>query len=206
MTDGQPTGIGGSPATAVGPPRAADSAPASASPFPRHACRGIVGTAALAGALGAWFCSRDWDLAAGERWGGAAIGMLLGLVLGLQVVRMRDPRKRRTDPAAFLTSARWMLALGVISSSLAAALLFLLLISGEGASLVLILVLPLTALCWLIGGRMVSAAAQRALREIKAGQRPETERSLVGLALTLSRLPDVAFLGLLLWLVVAILS
>ncbi|MFN0068067.1 MAG: hypothetical protein ACKVYV_10570 [Limisphaerales bacterium] len=127
-------------------------------------------------------------------------------MLGLQVVRMRDPRKRRTDPAAFLTSARWMLALGVISSSLAAALLFLLLISGEGASLVLILVLPLTALCWLIGGRMVSAAAQRALREIKAGQRPETERSLVGLALTLSRLPDVAFLGLLLWLVVAILS
>lgn len=206
MNDGHPTDTGGSPATAVRTPRAADSASASASPFPRHARRVIVGTALLAGALGAWFCSPDWDLAGGERWGMAAVGMLLGLVLGLQVVRMRDPRERRTDPAAFLTSARWMLALSVISSSLAAALLFLLLISGEGASLVLVLVLPLTALCWLIGGRMVSAAARRAIQEIKTGQRPETERPLLVLALTLSRLLGLVFLGLLLWLLVAILA
>ena len=204
MNDGHPTDGGGFLATAVGTPRAADSAPASASVCSRRTCRVIVGLAALAGALGAWFCSRDWGLAAGERWGLAAIAMLIGLVIGLQIVRLRDPQARRRDPAVFLTHPGWMLALSASASAVVAVLLGLLLISGEGVSLVLILVLPLTALCWLVGGRMVSATARRALQEIGAGRRPETERPSLELALRLSRLLGIAFLGLLLWLLLAI--
>lgn len=203
MTDQPPTDPENAGTGVVGQSPAMDEVPARAAPRSKRVRRVIVATAMVVTTAGAWLLTRDWGMDAGEAWGPPAIGMLIGLVIGLQIIRMRDPVARRKDPAGFLTHAGGMLALSVISSALAAVLLALLLISGEGASLVLIPVLPLTALCWLMGGRMVSGAARRALQEIGTGRRPEAERPTLELALTLGRLLGVAFLGLLVWLLLA---
>ncbi len=110
------------------------------------------------------------------------------------------PPGSRPPVALILTITAWGLALlgaGLVSSWGW--------FDGEGAGLALLLIgLPVLAALGMLGGPTASQAARRALREIEAGERPESDRNLASLALGLSRLTTLALGGFLLWLLVRV--
>ncbi|HRI12034.1 MAG TPA: hypothetical protein PLX89_03425 [Verrucomicrobiota bacterium] len=191
------------PETAVGKRQlfAVDLPPGSEAQTSKVSRRVIVGIATLVGAGGAFAWFRNWS--------SAVIGILVGLVFGLQIVRMRNPDKDDFGLPKFCSKPVWVMALSVVAwAAVSVVWLGSLLagwLRGEGAGLLLMfIVLPLTTFFWLIGGPMVSQAARHSLRQIGSGRRPETDRATVRLALTLSRLMSLAFFSFLLWLLVSL--
>jgi hypothetical protein len=136
---------------------------------------------------------------------GALAGFLVGRTIVQIVCPVEDARRAPTwFPGAYwslgLSIGAWVVAICFWGFVLTAGML-----QGEGASLLLMFfVLPLTGVCWLIGGPIASIAAQLGLRQIQAGQRLESDRRLLRLSQTLSRLMSFALLAFLLWLVTKI--
>jgi len=137
------------------------------------------------------------------------VGALAGFLVGRTVVRLVCPVEDARRAPAWFPGAHWSLGLAVSAWVLAIGLWGLVLgaglLRGEGASLLLMfIILPLTAVCWLIGGPIASMAAQLGLRQIQAGERPGSDQRLVRLGQTLSRLMSFALLGFLLWLLMKV--
>jgi hypothetical protein len=141
-----------------------------------------------------------------RHWGAAAVGLLLGLVIGLEIVRSWISKP--SDPPGlpeltirpgwipWLSRLAWTGVIVAWGWALSAGWL-----QGEGAGLLLVLfILPVTAFFWLIGGPMVASASERVLQRIAAGDAPESDAKLARRGVIQSRIMTGAFLLLLLWI------
>jgi hypothetical protein len=157
----------------------------------------IPGVTTLLGATGGRWLLGDWAL--------TVAGGLAGALLGRAIAGWRhpgedDPKLPRIIPSAhgslLLSGGAWTAVIGFWAFAWRLGF-----VGGEGASLLLLfVVLPFNALCWLIGGPLASTAARHAIRQIQAGNRPENDRRLARMGLLLSRLMSLALLTFLLWL------
>ena len=134
------------------------------------------------------------------------VGALAGFLVGRTMVLMVCPPAKVRSAPSWFPGAHWSLGLSIAGWVLASCFWGFVLSQGllwrEGASLLLpFFVLPVTMVCWLIGGPIASIAAQLGLRQIQTGQRPESDQRLVRSSRTLSRLMSFTLLGFLLWLV-----
>jgi len=136
----------------------------------------------------------------------AIIGALIGFIIGWRIAEFISPFDSgqsfvRTFPSAklglMLSSGAWMLMLLVWGSIFTRLDAF----HDQGGMIITFLILPLTAVCWLIGGPAASAAGRHALKQLQAGTRPETDRPIAQKAIFLSQALTLAFVLGVLWLV-----
>jgi hypothetical protein len=160
---------------------------------------GVVLFAALLGTSSGFYFTREP--------GFALIGGLLGLLVGgVGGLRLRGGVKGASRfPNAHLcfvlSAGAWLLAISIWAWVFSAGFL-----RGEGASsLFIVIVLPLTLVCWLVGGPMASLVGRNAMQQIQAGTRPEGDHWMARTGSVLSRAMTFALCGLLLWILSSIL-